>query len=399
MKRFVQFGAGNIGRSFIGQTFSRSGYEVVFVDIVEAIVKAMNEKHEYRVVIKKNEGDDEIISVKNVRAVNGKDQAAVASEIAESDYIATSVGKNALTFILPVIAKGLLKRRELHGDKPLDIIIAENIHDGAAFMKAELKKSLPASYPIDSLVGLVETSIGKMVPIMKAEDVAKDPLWVFAESYNSLILDKRGFKNGLPENSFIQPVENIKAYVDRKLFIHNLGHASAAYFGFAHDPSLGFIWQTLESPKVAASVRKAMDQSAAALAKEYPDDLSSSDLADHIADLLYRFRNKALGDTVFRVGKDLYRKLAKDDRLVGAMLLCVRHGLPCDGIADAVIAGMKFRAADEAGNLFKPDADFAAKEYAAGFESVLSSVCRLDPKNAAEAAAMEELRKAFSRKG
>ncbi|MBA7563374.1 Mannitol-1-phosphate 5-dehydrogenase [subsurface metagenome] len=32
-KKMIQFGAGNIGRSFIGQLFSRSGYEVVFVDI------------------------------------------------------------------------------------------------------------------------------------------------------------------------------------------------------------------------------------------------------------------------------------------------------------------------------------------------------------------------------
>lgn len=399
MKRFVQFGAGNIGRSFIGQVFSRSGYEVVFVDIVDTIVQAMNERHEYRVVIKKNEGPDEIITVKNVRAVNANDHEAVATEIAEAEYIATSVGKNALTFILPVIAQGLLKRRERHGMRPLDIIIAENIHDGAAFMKAELKKSLPGDYPIDTLVGLVETSIGKMVPIMRREDIEKDPLWIFAESYNTLILDKKGFKNELPESPFIQPVENIKAYVDRKLFIHNLGHASAAYFGFVQDPSLTFIWQTLEHPAVAGAVRKAMDQSAAALAKEYPNDLSPSDLADHIADLLYRFRNKALGDTVYRVGKDLYRKLAKDDRLVGAMLLCVKHGLPCDRIADAVIAGTKFRAVDENGRLFKPDADFVAQEYAAGLETILTSVCKLDPKNPAEAVVMEELRKAAKRGG
>jgi len=32
MKYFVQFGAGNIGRSFIGQLFSRAGYEVIFIE-------------------------------------------------------------------------------------------------------------------------------------------------------------------------------------------------------------------------------------------------------------------------------------------------------------------------------------------------------------------------------
>ena len=40
-----------------------------------------------------------------------------------------------------------------------------------------------------------------------------------------------------------------------------------------------------------------------------------ADLEDHIDDLIYRFRNKALQDTIFRVGQDLTRKLSYDDRL------------------------------------------------------------------------------------
>ena len=149
---------------------------MVFVDIVDSIVQAMNEKREYRVVVKKNEGADEIIHVKNVRAVHGNDHEAVAREIAGADYIATSVGKNALVFILPVIAKGLLKRRELHGSRPLDIIIAENIHDGASFIRGELEKS---SGDYRAILCGWWNSIGKMVPIIK-QNLAKDP-WVFAE--------------------------------------------------------------------------------------------------------------------------------------------------------------------------------------------------------------------------
>jgi len=43
-KKMIQFGAGNIGRSFIGQLFSRSGYEVVFVDINKELIKEVNKK-------------------------------------------------------------------------------------------------------------------------------------------------------------------------------------------------------------------------------------------------------------------------------------------------------------------------------------------------------------------
>ncbi|HPP75292.1 MAG TPA: mannitol-1-phosphate 5-dehydrogenase, partial [Armatimonadota bacterium] len=47
MKKAVQFGAGNIGRGFIGQLFHESGYEVVFVDVVPDVVRLLNEQRCY----------------------------------------------------------------------------------------------------------------------------------------------------------------------------------------------------------------------------------------------------------------------------------------------------------------------------------------------------------------
>ena len=62
----------------------------------------------------------------------------------------------------------------------------------------ELGRYLPHDYPLNELVGLVETSIGKMVPIMSQKDLEEDPLQVFAEPYNTLIVSKKGFKNPIP---------------------------------------------------------------------------------------------------------------------------------------------------------------------------------------------------------
>ena len=41
----VMYGGGNIGRGFIGMLLSGSGYEVQFVDVVDAVVNTLNEKH------------------------------------------------------------------------------------------------------------------------------------------------------------------------------------------------------------------------------------------------------------------------------------------------------------------------------------------------------------------
>ena len=169
-KKMLQFGAGNIGRSFIGQLFSRSGYEVVFVDIDKELVKELNKKRVYKLVIKRNELPDEIILIENIRAIDGYDKEAVVREIVDTDIIATAVGKYALPQIIPVIAQGIQLRYKKRGKNPLDIIIAENFRNAADYLRKELKSHLPQEYPFDELVGLIESSIGKMVSLMKEEE-------------------------------------------------------------------------------------------------------------------------------------------------------------------------------------------------------------------------------------
>ena len=102
-----------------------------------------------------------------------------------------------------------------------------------------------------------------------------------------------------------------------KLFIHNLGHATAAYLG--HLQGKAFIWECVEVPVIRTQTREAMWTAAQALIRRYPSEFDQNNLAEHIEDLLRRFANRALGDTVFRVGRDLQRKLTPDDRLIGAL--------------------------------------------------------------------------------
>jgi mannitol-1-phosphate 5-dehydrogenase len=392
-KKMVQFGAGNIGRSFIGQLFSRSGYEVVFIDINKELVKELNKKRTYKLVIKRNELPDEIILIENIRAINGYDKEAVIREIVDTDILATAVGKDALPQIVPVIAQGLQLRDEKRGKNPLDIIIAENFRNVADYLRKELKSLLPLEYPFDELVGLIESSIGKMVPLMKEEDKKKDLLWIFAEPYNTLIVDKKGFKTPLPHLRDLRAVENIKAYVDRKLFIHNLGHSAAAYLGYQYDSKMTFIYEALEVPEIYKIVREGMKQSAVALNEAYPKDLALPDLQNHIDDLLFRFQNKSLRDTIFRVGRDLYRKLDKNERLVGSMLLAQRQNAPYHKIKRAFYAALDFKAKDQKGEMYPLDKIFFQREYPRGLKHILKSVCHLSSHQDEEAKVREEIEK------
>lgn len=376
--KFVQFGAGNIGRSFIGRLFCAAGYETVFVDVDPGLVARLNSSAAYRVIVKANDRPDLALEVGPVRAVNGRDAEAVRREVREASYAATSVGLAGLPSVIGAMVPGLLDRRAA-GKPPLDIVIAENLRSGADFFRAELARRLGPDEDLDGLVGLVETSIGKMVPIMPKAALEADPLQLFSESYDTLIVDARAWKGQPPRIPGLKLVDNIGAWVDRKLFVHNMGHAATAYLGWRADPGIAYIWQALELPGVAGAVRAAMMESARALNAVYPADLALPELEDHVDDLLSRFKNRALGDTVHRVGRDLGRKLARDDRLVGACLLAARQGLGFGHIAAAARAAFSFKAPDEAGEIYRLDRDFHARWEGADLAAILAGACGLDP--------------------
>ncbi|WP_372948822.1 hypothetical protein [Mariniphaga sp.] len=375
MKKLVLFGAGKIGRSFIGQLFSADGFEVIFVDVYKPVIDELNRRREYKVVIKSE--SDSVIFVKNVRGILAGDETSVINEICEADIMATAVGQNGLPGVFPLLAKGLENRYQKHSDKPLDIIMAENLRNAATYFEKELKKVLSPTYPFQKLVGLVETSIGKMVPIMTQKDMEEDQLQVFAEPYNTLILHKKAFKNPIPKIAGLAPKENIQAWVDRKLFIHNLGHAVAAYLGYLYNLQFVYLWEALEVPEIYNEVKATMQQSANALIKKYPDDFTSASLDAHMNDLLSRFQNRALGDTIFRVGCDLPRKLGPNDRLVGAIRLAQEMNVPYDKILVALIYGCRFRATDEKGKMHPADENFS-QLYQTGLKNVLAKICTFD---------------------
>lgn len=374
-KKIVVIGAGKIGRSFIGQVFNRSGYEVLFVDINRSLIDQMNRVKAYRVIIK--DGDkEETVRISNIKGLCLEDEERIIEELKHVSIVSLSVGQQGLRTAIPIIAKSLLARRKDYGNMPLDIIIAENMRNADFFIREELRKNLPEDYPLDQLVGLVETSIGKMVPIMTQEDIKEDPLQVFAEPYNSLIVAKKSFLNPIPEVPFLAPKENIKAWVDRKLFIHNLGHATAAYLGYQTHPDAVYISEVLDDEKLLRDVRQTMLQAADILQALYPDEFTHQQLEEHIDDLLHRFRNRSLGDTLFRVGCDLYRKLSPEDRLVAPLRAALNLNKPYLLILNAIEAGISFRGKDQNGNYYPSDKIFF-EEAKKGNRHILEKVCQL----------------------
>ena len=319
----VIYGAGNIGRGFIARLFASAGYDNVFIDVTDNLINALNREKRYPVRLLSEETKQDVW-IEGVSAINGNDTEAAAEAISNADIMATAVGVRIIPYIAPLIAKGIAKRFNTN-QKPLNIIICENLIDADELLSKLIKEKLASEEKVlfDQRIGLVRASIGCMVPIQT--DIMKDgcELRLCTEDYSQLPVDKKAFRGDVPEITGMYAHDNFGFYIERKLFIHNMGHGICAYLGLYS--GYKYIYETINDSRILSIAQNAMLESASALSKKHNE--SMVDLRRHITDLIKRFSNKALGDTCLRVGVDTARKLGHVDRFIGAIDCCAGMNL------------------------------------------------------------------------
>ncbi len=368
MKRVVQFGAGNIGRGFLGQLYSASGWHTTYVDVDPELVQALNREQGFAIHIVGPGATT--IRVENVSAVHGRDLDAVAAAVDEADLVGTSVGVNALGHIVDPLAAGLARRARRGAG--VDVLICENLLHAADFLQTRLRAALdPEAHEfLARRVGLVETVVSRMIPVVEPERRAAEPLAAWVEAYNILPVDRSALRNGLPEIQGLEFIDDITAYEERKLFCHNCMHALASYFGY--ERGYRFIYQVMEDAALRDRVRAGAWEAGEGLVQRH--GFTRDQHEAHIQDLLARFANRALADTVARCGGDPVRKLGHHDRLVGAALLALEYGVEPEVLAEGIAAAMRFAPPGD------PSAprlqDLLRRE---GVEHVLRELCGLRP--------------------
>lgn len=341
-RKAVHFGAGNVGRGFLGQLYYESDYATTFVDVNPTVVEALNRLRAYPIRIA--EKRPTTLWVREVDAVSALDQEGVRRALARADVAGMAVGVNAIPKLVPILADAIAHRLRAT-DHPLDILVCENLLHAERTMRRAIAPCLPASVvgAFESRIGFVEASIGRMVPIMTEEQRREHPLLVTVEAYCELPVDAAAFRGPIPPIANLRPEREFVAYAERKLFVHNCGHATAAYLG--HLIRLDYVWQAMETPWIRTVTERAMAATCQALHRRR--GLDGDALEAHAEDLRRRFANRALNDQVRRVGADPVRKLGPDDRFVGAMRLCQEQGVAFGAIALAAAAAMRFDARDD----------------------------------------------------
>ncbi len=338
MKNAIQFGAGNIGRGFIGALLAKAGYNVLFVDINEEILDAINNQKSYKVFIK-----DAICAedtIQNISAMHSLDEDLI-KEIAKADIITTAIGASVLTKIASTIAKGIAFRMQNGINIPLNIIACENMVYATDFLKNVIIKNFSEEELdyIEKYVGFVNCSVDRIIPPVKNDNIID----VTVERFFEWNVEEPAFKGEIPKVDGMHLTQNLKAYIERKLFTLNTGHAITAYLGYIKGYKT--INEAIEDKNIQNIVRNAMQESGKAICQKH--NLNQEEHFAYIEKIIDRFKNKYLKDDIIRVGREPLRKLSKDDRLIKPLNTAIQFDIEHTNLIYGIASALKYYNKDD----------------------------------------------------
>lgn len=375
MKKAVQFGAGNIGRGFIGALLSQAGYHVVFADVAKAIIDKINEDKTYTVHVMDVQCEDQ--PIQNISGVDSTKPEAIDA-IAEAELVTTAVGLVILPRIAPTIAAAIEKRRTLDRKTPMNIIACENAIRASSQLKEAVYGVLSEEGKAfaDEYVGFPDCAVDRIVPPVKSENFID----VVVESYFEWDVERAGFKGDIPSIPGMSLVDNLMAYIERKLFTLNTAHCITAYLGKLR--GLSTIDKAIADPDIYATVFAAMKESGAGLIKKHGFDAEKH--AAYIEKIIGRFKNPYLQDDVTRVGREPLRKLSPTDRLVKPLSTAAGYGLPVEHLLVGIGAALRYDNPED-----KQSVELQAKIAEKSVRDVAAEITGLDDNNLLDAIVME----------
>lgn len=340
MKKAVHFGAGNIGRGFIGEILSKNGFEIYFVDTNKAIIDELNTRHSYEIGIASS--SPEKISVSGVFGINnGENPKDVIEAIAQADIVTTAIGPNILPYIAELVAKGIQKRKEENKQVQIDIIACENMIGGSEFLEKKVAEYLSDSDKVylANYIGFPNAAVDRIVPGQKHEDL----LYVEVEPFCEWVIDESQIKNKSFKLEGVHYASNLEPFIERKLFSVNSGHATVAYSSAYKGYKT--ILEGLQHKEILSALKGVQKETRALLLAKWPQYFTEEDLMRYHQMIISRFANPKIIDEVTRVARTPIRKLGYDERFIRPIRELNERGLSYQNHLD--IVGKIFAYQDE----------------------------------------------------
>ena len=338
MKKAIQFGAGNIGRGFIGAVLSEAGYHVVFADVNELVVNKINEDGKYTVAIMDTECTEQVIT--NISAVDSR-SPELAKEIAQAQIVTTAVGLGILPRIAGALAAGIAERHAQGNTETLNVVACENGLRASSQLKDHVYSHLTDEQKAyaDEYIGFPDCSVDRIVPPIKSEN----PIDVVVEKFYEWNVERASIKGEVPQIAGMNLADNLIAYIERKLFTLNTGHAITAYLGKLKGHKT--IADSIADEQIYTVVKAAMQESGEGLVAKYGFDHDAH--FAYIDKIIGRFKNPHLQDDVTRVGREPLRKLSANDRLIKPTMTAREHGFATPHLVLGIGAALHYDNAED----------------------------------------------------
>ena len=365
VRRAVMIGAGATGRGHIGLMLYQHGWHVTFIDKRADLVEALRAAGGYTVRLFGPE--PRTVRVEGCDYLHVSEAAAVAQAVCDAELICTSVFDQNLRDVATQLLPAFEARRAAGPVASLHVICCENMMDSSTTLKGHIYALADDRMRawLDANVAFPNSMISRIVP--QPEPGTHD---LVAEDYNEWTVDAAAMPGdlGLP---VLQPVTDQAAYLERKLFIHNGGHAVCGYFGF----HLGHrhIHEAVADARVAGIVGRALDELGAVVLHRHPL-FRPDEIERYKADLAVRGAVAELRDEILRVVRDPIRKLSARERLVAPALYAADNDLSFEWLAKAIAAPLRYSHPADAQSV-----ELAGRLEADGCRAVIARVCSIEP--------------------
>lgn len=328
----LHFGAGNIGRGFVGVILHNAGYELVFADVAAPLIDALNSNDSY--TVHEVGQDPKDITITGFSGVNSaEDKDALLAHIADADVITTAVGPTVLKIIAPTIAEGLRQRSATSdgSEGKVAVMACENAINATDGLAEAIRQEFPE---VDEVAIFANTAVDRIVP----DQAPGQGLDVTVENYFEWAVESTPFGDNVPDIPGVTWVDDLAPYITRKLFTVNTGHAATAYFGY--NAGITKIADALADSQVRAHVEAVLAETKTLVVEKF--GFASEVQQAYIDKIIQRFLNPSLPDTVQRVGRAPLRKISRNERFIGPAAELAKRGHDASALVNTVAAALRF---------------------------------------------------------
>jgi mannitol-1-phosphate 5-dehydrogenase len=351
--KVVVFGAGATGRGHVGLLAWQAGCELVFVDQRADLIACLQQAGQYVVRLYGTAASagqpSQEVCVRGFQAFRSEQRQVICDHIAGATLVLTAVFDHNLADVAETLALAVRACRTRGRTTPLNCIACENMMDSSSTLGKHVRTHLkgPDLEYCERYWGFPDCMISRVVPRPEP-----DPLVIVTEDYNEWTARAEAFKGERPpELAALELVNNQTARLERKLFIHNGGHAICGYVGFHRH--WAYVHEALQDTVVAQHVWGALDELGEVVRRKHGFSAESIDAYKN--DLARRGAIAEMRDAILRVVRDPIRKLSPRERLVAPAMLAVEYGLPRRWIVQGIVAALRYHHSNDPQSLALSD--------------------------------------------